>query len=141
MTSQKIVQNFEGISADQMYREHILDHYRNPRNKGEIKNAIHQHEKNPLCGDEIDMYLNIKKDRIKDVKFQGSGCAISQSSASILTDYIKGKNVHDVLKTLEKNNLQELVGIEATAMRVKCMMLSAKAVKVIIYKYLGDKHE
>ena len=74
-------------SAELMYQENILDHYKNPRNFGKIDNSsVHHHEYNPLCGDEIDMFLVIGENKkIVDVKFNGKGCAISQASASMLT--------------------------------------------------------
>ena len=130
------VSTFEGISADQMYREHILDHYKNPRNKGKMENALHRHENNPLCGDEVEMYLHIEEDKIKDASFISQGCAISQASASMLTDAIKSKNTNTVAG-MTQEDMRELLGIEVTAMRVKCMMLPLKAAKMIIFEYLG----
>ena len=140
----KNIGTFDGVSADQMYREHILDHYKNPRNHGTLatKNTLHMHDVNPLCGDEIDMYVEIKNNKISEIKFSGKGCAISQSSASILTEEIKKskKDINDIAK-LSREDLQDLLGIDITAMRVKCMMLPLKVVKMIIYKHLGKKME
>src|SRR3989338_7785848 len=142
LANSKSIGTFEGVSADQMYREHILDHYKNPRNHGTLNtknnksnNVLHMHDVNPLCGDEIDMYVEIKKNKISDIKFSGKGCAISQSSASILTEEIKNgkKDVTDITK-LSREDLQDLLGINITAMRVKCMMLPLKVIKMIIYK-------
>ncbi|HLC19372.1 MAG TPA: SUF system NifU family Fe-S cluster assembly protein [Candidatus Nanoarchaeia archaeon] len=141
----QIMQTFEGVDADQMYREHILDHYKNPRNKGILKNALHQHENNPLCGDEVDIYMTFDGDKIKEVSFVSQGCAISQASASILTESIKNKNI-STITTMKQHDMKELLGIDVTPMRVKCMMLPLKAAKMIIFRHLGrvtegDEHD
>ncbi|MBS3138227.1 SUF system NifU family Fe-S cluster assembly protein [Candidatus Woesearchaeota archaeon] len=141
----QIMQTFEGVHADQMYREHILDHYKNPRNKGALKNALHQHENNPLCGDEVDMYMTFEDNNIKEVSFVSQGCAISQASASILTESIKDKNIN-AITTMKQQDMKELLGIDVTPMRVKCMMLPLKAAKMIIFRHLGrvtegDEHD
>ena len=78
--------------SEDIYREIILDHYRNPRNKGKLADAdVSIHDSNPLCGDEIDIHLRVDKDMIKDIKFEGRGCAISQASASMLTELVMDK--------------------------------------------------
>src|SRR3989338_1655051 len=136
----QIMQTFEGVDADQMYREHILDHYKNPRNKGILKNALHQHENNPLCGDEVDIYMTFDGDKIKEVSFVSQGCAISQASASILTESIKNKNI-STITTMKQHDMKELLGIDVTPMRVKCMMLPLKAAKMIIFRHLGRVRE
>ena len=133
------LQTFDGVQADQMYREHILDHYKNPRNKGILKNALHQHENNPLCGDQIDMYMTIEDDKIKEVSFVSQGCAISQASASMLTESIKNKNIDEVAK-MNQHTMKDLLGIDVTAMRVKCMMLPLKATKMIVLKQIGREN-
>ena len=138
--SAKTVSTFDGISADQMYREHILDHYKNPRNQGTLKDALHSHEDNPLCGDEIDMYIEIKDNKIKNISFTSEGCAISQASASMLTEYVKGKDIEKIA-ALSRESMQELLGIDVTAMRVKCMMLPLKAVKMIVFRQMGKQKE
>ena len=96
------------------------------------------HDVNSLCGDEIDMYISIKNNKISDIKFSGKGCAISQASASGLAENIKRKDIDEVTK-LTREDIQDLLGIDITAMRVKCMMLSLKVVKLIIYKHLGKE--
>ena len=81
---------------DDMYRDYILDHYKNPRNFGELEGATHTyHDSNPLCGDEMTMQLRIGDGHVDDVHFTGKGCAISQASASILTEEIKGKTLDE----------------------------------------------
>ena len=126
-------------STDSMYQENILDHYKRPRNFGKISNAsVHHHEYNPLCGDEIEMFLIIKDKKDADVKFHGRGCAISQASASMLTEEIKGKGI-DELKKLTKENILELLGISLSPVRLKCALLSLDTLKnsiLIFEKYV-----
>jgi len=126
-------------STDSMYQENILDHYKRPRNFGKISNAsVHHHEYNPLCGDEIEMFLIIKDKKVADVKFHGRGCAISQASASMLTEEIKGKGI-DELKKLTKENILELLGISLSPVRLKCALLSLDTLKnsiLIFEKYV-----
>jgi nitrogen fixation NifU-like protein len=110
---------------EMMYQENILDHYKNPRNFGKIENAtVHHHEYNPLCGDEIDMFLVIDENKkIVDVKVFPRGCAISVASASMLSEQIKGKNI-DELKTITKEEILEMLGIPISPVRLKCALLS-----------------
>lgn len=126
-------------STDSMYQENILDHYKSPRNFGKINNAnVHHHEYNPLCGDEIELFLVIKDKKVADVKFHGHGCAISQASASMLTEEIKGKNIDD-LKKMTKENILELLGITLSPVRLKCALLSLDTLKnsiLIFEKYI-----
>jgi len=125
-----------------IYQENILDHYKNPRNFGKIENAtVHHHEYNPLCGDKIDLFLVIDKNKkIADVKFQGNGCAISQASASMLSEEIKGKNIHE-LKKLAKENILEILGIPISPVRLKCALLSLDTLKngILIFEKYIDK--
>jgi len=115
---------------DDFYREFILDHYKNPHNFGELADATHRyHDTNPLCGDEITMYLKIgENERVEDVAFSGKGCAISQASASILTDEVRGKTL-DELKALDRDHVLESLGITLTPARIKCALLSLKTLK------------
>lgn len=126
-----------------MYQEQVLDHYKNPRNFGQIdKPSVHHHEKNPLCGDEIDMFLVIKDKKIMDVKFHGHGCAISVASASLLTDSIKGKSIQEIEK-LTKESILEMLGITLSPVRLKCALLSLDTLKnsiLIFEKYIKDKN-
>ena len=123
-----------------IYQENILDHYKNPRNFGKIENAsVHHHEYNPLCGDEIEIFLIIDKHKkVMDVKFSGHGCAISQASASMLTDEIKGKNIEE-LKSMTKENILKMLVIPISAVRLKCALLSLDTLKnsiLIFEKYV-----
>lgn len=115
---------------DDLYRDFILDHYKNPRNYGEPAEATHRyHDTNPLCGDEITMFLLVGEDgRVSDVHFTGRGCAISQASASILTDEVKGKAL-DELKGIDRDHVLQNLGITISPARIKCALLSLKALK------------
>lgn len=116
-------------SEDDVYKENILDHYKNPHNKKEIKkaNIIHK-EINPTCGDEITIYLKIKKDKIEEASYQGNGCAISQASISMLTDKIKGMTI-DAVKKLKNEDIYKMLGIRISIPRIRCAILSLKAVQ------------
>lgn len=112
---------------DNFYRENILDHYKNPKNFGKIKNPdFSSEENNPLCGDKIGMQIkcNVQnsKRRINDIKFYGEGCAISVASASMLTEKVKGKTIKEVRK-LKTDDILNLLGIELTPTRLKCALL------------------
>lgn len=116
-----------------LYREHILDHYQNPRNHGAIENPDISHEEyNPLCGDRLVIQLKLEDDHVADVKFHGEGCAISQASASMLTEAIEGKSV-DELKALTKEDILDMLGIPIGPVRLKCALLSLKALKAGVY--------
>jgi len=122
-----------------MYREVILDHYKNPRNKGTLDPADFSFEDdNPLCGDRIRIDVRVGEDnKVKEVAFSGQGCAISQASASMLTEHIIGKSLDEV-KQLSKDDILELLGIELGPVRLKCALLSLKVLKAGVY---GIKEE
>ncbi len=119
---------------DDMYREVILDHYKNPRNRGVLDPAdISYEDDNPLCGDRIRIDLRVDDDNvITEVGFSGRGCAISQASASMLTEHILGKSLDEV-KQMQKDDMLDLLGIELTPVRLKCALLSLKVLKVGVY--------
>jgi nitrogen fixation NifU-like protein len=119
---------------DDFYRENILDHYRHPRNAGTLENATHSHEEdNPLCGDVIRIDLHVNDDNVIDeVAFKGKGCAISQASASMLTEMIQGKTL-DEAKQIGKEDILEALGIEIGPVRMKCALLSLKVLKAGAY--------
>jgi nitrogen fixation protein NifU and related proteins len=109
---------------DDLYRDYILEHYRRPHNFGAIENATSTQEgANPLCGDRITMQLRVSGDQIAAVGFTGRGCAISQASASLLTDEIKGKPV-DAAASMQASDVLDLLGIEISPARMKCALLS-----------------
>lgn len=122
-----------------VYSEIILDYYRHPKNKGTLLHPqIRAKDSNPLCGDivEIQMELDGSK-HVKDVKFDGHGCAISQASASMLTELVKGKSLDEVRK-ISKEEILSLIGGELSAVRLKCALLSLKVLKTGVYNYLGS---
>ncbi|MFN0118402.1 MAG: Fe-S cluster assembly sulfur transfer protein SufU [Elusimicrobiota bacterium] len=151
-----------GISGgvEELYREVILDHFKSPKNRGSIENANAVAEgMNPLCGDQLTLSAKIENDKIIDIKFEGHGCAISQSAASMLTQAVRGKNLTDVseLSRLFKNmfgikegnknldskiseddlgDLISLEGVKKYPVRVKCAVLSVNTLKEAINSYL-----
>ena len=115
---------------DDFYKEYILDHYRNPRNFGHLEHPTASAEDlNPLCGDKIQMELSVGADgKIDDVRFSGKGCAISQASASMLTESLKGKTLEEVAR-LSHDVVLDNVGIGISPTRMKCAMLGLKVAK------------
>lgn len=125
---------------DDLYKEVILDHYRAPRNRGRLEGAeVHLHRDNPLCGDEIDLYLNIEDGRVNGVGFEGKGCSISQASISMMSEKLKGMSVRDAeaLASTFKQMMQgeepkdvdslgdliALQGVQKYPVRIKCALL------------------
>lgn len=126
------------MSSD-IYRENILEYYRNPRNHGSIPDAdIILRDTNPLCGDDIEISIKIIDNKIEAIKFKGKGCAISQSSVSMLTEKLKGKDIESA-RNIDKEYILKMLGIEINASRLKCAMLGLKVIKLGIYNYLGKK--
>jgi len=118
---------------EMLYTEQIIDRYKNPRNFGELENLTAQAEdSNPLCGDVIKLQLKIESNTVIDVKYSGHGCSISQASADLLADFIKGRSL-DEIKKLEKEDVLKILGIEVTAARLKCAILPLKVLKLGIY--------
>jgi nitrogen fixation protein NifU and related proteins len=115
---------------DDLYREYILEHYKRPHNWRELDDADMEFEDtNPLCGDQLRVQLKLDDDgRVSEVGFQGHGCAISQASASMLSDELAGKSVEELL-ALQREDILELLGIDISATRMKCALLSLKVVK------------
>jgi len=119
---------------DDLYRELIIDHYKNPHYRGELDpNDITYEDDNPLCGDHIRIDLRVdENERVTEAAFSGRGCAISQASADLLVESIVGKSLDEV-KTLTKEDVLELLGIELGPVRLKCALLSLKVLKAGIY--------
>jgi nitrogen fixation NifU-like protein len=119
---------------DELYRENILDHYKHPHNftppASELERVdLEFHDLNPLCGDELTVQLMVDADgRIEDVRFSGHGCAISQAAASMASDEVKGMSVQEVM-ALDRSFVLELLGIDISATRMKCALLSLKVLK------------
>jgi nitrogen fixation protein NifU and related proteins len=119
---------------DELYRENILDHYKHPHNWSPPADPIERtdlefQDLNPLCGDELKVQLAVDGDgRIEDVRFSGHGCAISQAAASMASDEVKGMLVDDLL-SLDRSFVLDLLGIDISATRMKCALLSLKVLK------------
>lgn len=127
------------MPSNEIYSEIILDYYRHPKNFGKLeKPDIVSKDYNPLCGDSVEIQLKVSNGKIVDVKFTGSGCAISQAAASMLTEVIKGKKLEEVVK-LDKDDVLKLLGIELSPIRLKCALLPLKALKLGVYSYLSKK--
>jgi nitrogen fixation NifU-like protein len=112
--------------AYDIYQEEILEHYKKPHNKGSIDHPDKfGHGNNPVCGDDISMYLKVSNGVIDDIKFDGRGCAISQASVSMLTDRLKGMSVADAM-SLSPDDIKEMLHIPLSAVRIKCATLGLK---------------
>jgi nitrogen fixation protein NifU and related proteins len=114
---------------DDLYREEILEHYKRPHNWGPMDNPDLQFsDNNPLCGDELTVMLRVADGTVQDVRFDGHGCAISQAAASMASDEVKGMKLYDVLR-LDRSFVLDLLGIDISATRMKCALLSLKVLK------------
>ena len=122
-----------------LYQEEIIDLSRNPLNFGDMERPdAERHEANMLCGDSVDIRLRIVNSTINDVMFTGAGCAIFMACASTLTEMIKGKSV-EFARNVSKNDLLSELGLEnIQAVRIKCALLSLKALKMAIYEYITN---
>jgi nitrogen fixation NifU-like protein len=117
---------------DDLYRDYILDHYKHPRNFGELEpRDLEAREHNPLCGDELGVHIRVRDGRIDDIRFQGHGCAISQAAASIASEELKGMTVEKA-GTLPADWVLELLGIPVSATRRKCALLNLKVVNAAV---------
>jgi len=136
----------------ELYREVILDHNRRPRNFGELPSANHVIEAvNPLCGDKLTLYVNVADGRVADIRFKGSGCAISVASSSLMTERVKGQTVGESLELFEKvhdlltgaveepaddlDKLAALAGVREYPTRVKCASLAWHALKAAVTEH------
>jgi len=115
---------------DDLYREEILEHYKRPRNWGPMEDPdLEFSDTNPLCGDELKVMLRVDDGgTVQDVRFEGHGCAISQAAASMASDEVKGLNVEDLVR-LDRSFILDLLGIDISATRIKCALLSLKVLK------------
>ena len=130
---------------DDLYRDILLDHYRNPRHRGHLDAPNHQADgANPLCGDEIHVEARVDHDRIEDVAFTGTGCSISQASTSMMTDYVRGKTADEALAAVgvfqqmmltgeqppdDMGDIEALAGVAKFPVRVKCASLAWKTLE------------
>lgn len=131
---------------DMLYRQVIMDHYKNPRNRGVIENGVSIDLNNPTCGDSLRLQLQIEEGRVVDAKFEGEGCSISLASASMMTQLVKGKSVEDALaladifsnmvqgkdydtETFDLGDIEALSGVSKFPARIKCATLAWKALE------------
>jgi nitrogen fixation NifU-like protein len=124
---------------DQLYREIILDHYKNPRGHGVIEHPDAEAEgQNPLCGDEVSIYVSFApgSDMVDEVKFSGRGCAISQAATSMLMEMVQGRTADEVA-AMSKDELLEELGIPLTPVRLKCAVLGLTTLKLALHKGKG----
>jgi len=131
------------LSSADIYRELILDYYRNPRNFGKLeKFDIDARDTNPLCGDEIEIQIRVGEgQKIEEIRFVGKGCAISQASASMLTELAKGKQLEWVKQVGKEDVFKMLGNPDLGPSRVKCALLGMKVLKTGVYGYLGAHFE
>jgi nitrogen fixation NifU-like protein len=124
--------------SDDLYRELILDHYKNPHNHGSLDPCDARAEgQNPLCGDEVAITIRFDGgDTLADVRFEGRGCAISQAATSMLTDLVKGRGVADVA-AMPKEELLDELGVPLNPARLKCAMLGLGVLKVALHRSRG----
>ncbi|NIA28562.1 MAG: SUF system NifU family Fe-S cluster assembly protein [Actinobacteria bacterium] len=146
------------MALDELYQEIILEHYKKPKNMGLLENAdIKVEGKNPFCGDEIELAIKLKDDIIENVTFDGSGCAISQASASLMTEKIKGKSIVEVKKLIstfkkmvkgeddsqvDRDNLEELLALQGVSefpSRIKCALLAWNTLLLGLEEKLNKK--
>lgn len=143
------------MALDDLYREVILDHYTHPRNKGTLDDAdIKVEGANPLCGDELSIYIRLADGKISDVRFVGRGCSISQSSTSMMTEQIKGKTLDEAMRLVsrfkammhgepvgedELGDLMALQGVRKFPVRIKCATLSWVALEQGVQEYEASR--
>ncbi|MBI4895434.1 MAG: SUF system NifU family Fe-S cluster assembly protein [Candidatus Aenigmarchaeota archaeon] len=131
----------ELTEEEDIYKENILDHYKHPHNTGSLKEYSFKHkELNPLCGDTIEMFVLFENEKVKHVSFIGHGCAISQASASMLTDYIKNKDLEEV-KNIKRDVILEMLGIKIGVVRMKCALLSLRTLSKGVDKLSGTHNK
>lgn len=115
-----------------LYQETILNHYRNPRNFGKLPKATHQADVlNPSCGDKLHMDIVVKNDKIEDIRFSGSGCAISLASASLLTERVRNSTIKEV-RALKPKDVLEILGVVLSPARLKCGLLSLETLQTAL---------
>jgi len=119
---------------DDLYRDQIIDRYKNPQYRGHLDpHDIRFEDDNPLCGDHIEVTLRVDAEgKVTEAAFDGKGCAISQASADLLMESVIGKNIEEV-KTLNKQDVLDLLGIDLGPVRLKCALLSLKVLKAGVY--------
>ena len=124
---------------NQLYQQELLEHYRHPRNYGDLPGAMVTTETlNPSCGDQVSMQLIFENDTVKQIRFKGKGCVISQAAASLLTEHSLGRNIKE-LEALNKDAMLELIGISLGPTRLRCALLSLEALHAAFMEYRERK--
>ncbi|HUC38648.1 MAG TPA: SUF system NifU family Fe-S cluster assembly protein [Candidatus Acidoferrum sp.] len=122
-----------------IYVEEIISHYEHPHNKGKMEGSDADfHEDNPLCGDTLTIHIKVKSGKISDISFEGSGCAVSQAAASMLTDHVKGMQLDEV-KKIGYDGVKEMLGIDPGPARMSCATLAIKTLTGAIFVYEHKK--
>ena len=122
---------------DELYRENLMDHYRHPRNHGTLEHPDCEAEgKNPLCGDEVEIDVEVADGKIAAIRFAGNGCAVSQAATSMLTELVEGLPVEEAAALPSQAIIDEL-GIPLSAMRIKCAVLGLGTLKVALHRGAG----
>ena len=117
-----------------LYAENILEHAKHPRNAGELQGATVDHEEqNHACGDSLHLWLSLKENNVTDIKWTGTGCAISQASMSILSEELIGKSQEEIL-AIQKDTVYEMLGVPIGPRRFKCALMSLHCAKNAIHK-------
>jgi nitrogen fixation NifU-like protein len=121
-------------SLDELYDDHILDHYESPYHKGKLAGACCTHsDRNPICGDQVTLQLRLDGDKVAECYFDGKGCAISQAAASILCEAVEGKSLEE-LRHLQAKDMLGMLKVPLTASRQKCGLLAFKVLKTLLYQ-------
>lgn len=122
-----------------IYAQNILDHYKNPRNRGVLKDASTSFKSvNSSCGDEITVYIKVNEDSLEKISFEGHGCAIALAASSILGESLIGKPIADILQ-LDINDVQEQLGITISTRRSKCALIALRSIQGALNKLAEDK--
>lgn len=123
---------------DELYKENLVDHHKNPRNYGKLVSpSFVVEENNPLCGDHIKIYGSVLDKKLNRVKFEGKGCVICMASASILVEDMQGKALEEI-KSMTREDMLDLLGIKLNPSREKCAMLSLSCLKKGVLEYKGE---
>ena len=130
------------LNEEEIYQEHVLDHYEDPYHRGSCEHATHAHEDdNPLCGDVIRIELKIDNDQVKEAWFEGDGCCISQSAASMLVEKMEGQSI-DAIRDFTAEQMLELFQAKLTPNRQKCCLLSWKVLQSAVFSPVdGDEDD
>jgi nitrogen fixation protein NifU and related proteins len=130
------------MTESDIYRETLLEYYKNPENKRSIeKPDIHKQDNNPVCGDSVEIFIKLdEKKKIKEMSFQGTGCVISMVSAEMLCQEIIGKKLGEVQK-MDREDILKMMNLKLTPTRIKCAMLPLVATKKGIIDFYGEKYE